>query len=83
VWVVGTAARSPVSKVQVLLLPALVVLLLAPPAVCCSSSDAGRKLVEKWRARLIELEELQTNSHVSFSEGSLGDPRPAPETARS
>lgn len=56
-----------------LLLPALVVLLLAPPAVCCSSSDAGRKLVEKWRARLIELEELQANSHVSFSEGSLGD----------
>lgn len=52
---------------------AVVVLLLAPAALCWSSIDADRELVEKWRARLIELGELQADSRVSLSEGSLGD----------
>lgn len=58
---------------QAVILPTVAVLLLAPAVVCGSSSDTDRRLVEKWRARLIELEELQAKSRVSFSEGSFAD----------
>lgn len=64
----GSQPRCP--NTEVLSLLRVAVFLLAPAS---PSTDADRELVRKWRARLTELDQLQADSRVSLSEGSLGD----------